>query len=596
MKKFLTPFLLASVIQFSSAQTFNPLLSAMLQDTLDYYTSVIPSIKGMSASVYYPGQGIWQGVAGESYTGEPITTDMEFGIASNTKLFVSAVMLKLAEDGILNLDDAVHDWLPDHPNVDPDITIRQLLNHTSGVSDPIFLSPWMDTIMQNPTRVFSNEEVLSWLGAPYFAPGAGWSYSNVNYILAGMIAESATGSSISSLIRNQILTPLEMDSTFYDVEEPETGTIAHRWYNLIDYHDTSRVGLNTAGGCAGSLFSTSAEMVQWYHALFSGDIINNASLAELTDFVPTGMDYYDYGLGFSRETTLTKTYWGHSGATWGYRSKMMYDSCRGAVVCGLVNSFPAGEQSVVYLLYSVIDNHLPGCGGPVSGPVTVCAGETGITYSVPPIPHATAYAWSLPGGATGVSVTSSITVDFGPGAVSGEIIVTGVSDYGNGPANTLFVTVNPKPATPVITQTGSTLHSDAPAGNQWYNAAGPIAGATSQDYIITAEDDYYVIVTLEGCSSDASEIFHAAPLFVDPAGSDETIIIFPNPVTNELTVSSSADKGVINFNLINATGQIIISGKLEGETHILTADLNPGIYILNIFGEGVIRNALIVKL
>ncbi|HPD53342.1 MAG TPA: serine hydrolase domain-containing protein, partial [Bacteroidia bacterium] len=125
------------------AQTFNANLAAMLQDSLDYYVNAIPNIKGMSAGVYLPGQGYWQGQSGDSYAGQPITADMEFGIASNTKLFVSATMLKLAEDGLLSLDDSVSAWLPAHPYIDPAISIRQLLNHTSGVSDPIFASPWM---------------------------------------------------------------------------------------------------------------------------------------------------------------------------------------------------------------------------------------------------------------------------------------------------------------------------------------------------------------------------------------------------------------------------------------------------------------------
>src|SRR5947207_1053294 len=132
-----------------------------------------------------------------------------------------------------------------------------------------------------------------------------------------MVAQSATGSTISQLIRDSILTPLNMDSTFYDVQEPATGTIAHRWWNNVDWNDTARTGLNTAGGCAGSIFSTSSEMAQWYAALFSGQIISPASLTELTNFVQTVNPNYDYGLGFARETTAGRTYWGHGGSTWG---------------------------------------------------------------------------------------------------------------------------------------------------------------------------------------------------------------------------------------------------------------------------------------
>lgn len=583
MKTITTNLLFCLILQSGFSQTFNPLLAGMLQDTLDTYVTAIPSIKGMSAAVYYPGQGIWQGVSGDSYDGEPITPDMQLGIASNTKLFVSTVMLKLQEDNIISLDDSLHTWLPDYANVDHNITIRQLLNHTSGISDPIFVSPWMDTIMQNPDRVFTPEEVLSWLTAPFFAPGTSWGYSNVNYILAGMIAENATGFHISELIRNYILTPLNMDSTFYDVEEPESGTVAHRWYNTIDYNDTSRVGLNSAGGCAGSIFSTSSEMVQWYHALLNGEIINNTSLAEMTDFVSTGIDYYDYGLGITRETTLDKTYWGHGGSTWGYKSKMMYDTCLNAVVCGLVNSWPAGDAGVVYLLYNVIVNHVPGCSDIISGPTTICQGTNDVTYSIPAINHATSYLWTLPFGVTGVSVTNSITVDFDLTAISGDITVAGVNDYANGPASKIFITVNPKPVEPEISNTLNTLHSSSPIGNQWYNSAGLIPGEINQDYIVNVEDDYSVIVTIAGCSSESSEVVHIIPVGIESFSENINISLSPNPVDDFCTLLINNNKTSIKYILFNQQGQELKTGSCTNKTTISMRDLSAGVYILKIF-------------
>ncbi len=586
MKTIITNLLFCLIIQSGFSQTFNPLLAEMLQDTLETYVTAFPNIKGMSASVYIPGQGIWQGVSGVSYDGEPIIPEMEFGIASNTKLFVSTVMLKLAEENIISLDDSIHEWLPDYTNVDHDITIRQLLNHTSGVSDPIFVSPWMDTIMQNPDRVFTPVEVLSWLDVPYFEPGTGWGYSNVNYILAGMIAESATGFHISELIRDNILSPLNMDSTFYDVEEPETGTIAHRWFNSIDYNDTSRVGLNSAGGCAGSLFSTSTEMVQWYHELLSGNIINDASLLEMTTFVSTGIPTYDYGLGFSRETTLDKTYWGHGGSTWGYRSKMMYDTCRQAVVCGLVNSWPAGDAAVVYLLYNVIDELLPACGGFITGPAIVCQGTSDVTFTIPPIEHATAYVWTMPFGFTGISETNSITVDIGLSALSGNISVAGESDYGNGPASEFAITVNEKPPVPTITAMMNTLHSDAPVGNQWYNSAGLIPGEINQDYNVTVEDDYSVIVTIGGCSSESSEVVHVIPVGIELFSENIYITLSPNPVEDFCTIINHNNYTSIVYTLCNQQGQQIKTGSCLHQTTISMSDLSAGMYVMKI-SDGV---------
>jgi D-alanyl-D-alanine carboxypeptidase len=288
LKKITLTLTFAFFIIHVKAQTFNPLLAAMLQDTLNTYVSQIPNIKGMSASVFIPGQGVWTGVTGNSYAGKPISSNMRFGIASNTKLFVAVMMLKLAESKVFGLDDSIKKWVAiANPNINPAITIRQLLNHTSGVSDPFSVSPWFDTIKLNPTRVFTPEEVLRWIGSPIFPVGTGWQYSNTNYIIAGMVAQSASGISLAKLIRDSILTPLNMDSTFIDFEEPTNGTLAHRWWNTIDFHDTSRVGLNSSLGYAGNIFSTSSEMVQWYDALFSGKVLREKSMLELTNFVYT---------------------------------------------------------------------------------------------------------------------------------------------------------------------------------------------------------------------------------------------------------------------------------------------------------------------
>ena len=443
---FISIYLLTSAN--NKAQTFNTNLAAMLQDTLNTYFTAFNNIKGMTASVYLPGQGIWQGKAGVSFAGQPITQDMEFGIASNTKLFVATIMLKLAENNVISLNDSLNKWLPTFSNIDPNITIKQLLNHTSGISDPIFISPWTDTIQANPTRVFTPEEVLTWVGAPLFPKGTSWGYSNVNYILAAMIAKNATGFHISTLIRDSILTPLNLNNTFYDVEESIVGTLAHRWWNggsgsVTDYHNVSRVGLNTAGGAAGSLFSNSSEMSQWYHALFSGQILNNSSVAELKYFIPTNSPVQQYSLGLFRETTQGLAYWGHGGDTWGYKTKMIYDSCMETVVCALSNSFPNGMTSIPFLLYRAIKNHVPGCPGMITGLSSVTQGQNNVTYTTGAIPNATSYVWTLPNGATGTSNTNSITVNYDVSAVSGDITVRGNNLYGVGNLSILPLTVSP---------------------------------------------------------------------------------------------------------------------------------------------------------
>lgn len=576
MNRIFTLFLYAFLHGELSAQTFNPLLANMLQDTLTNYVSQISNIKGMSAAVYVPGQGTWTGVAGNSHAGQPISSDMRLGIASNSKLFVSTVLLMLAEDGILSLEDPVGDWIPNYPNINPNITLRQLLNHSSGISDPIFTSPWMDTILAHPNRVFTPNEVLSWLGAPLFPAGSGYGYSNVNYIVAGMVAQSATGFHISQLIRDRILTPLDMDSTFYDVEEPENGIIAHRWWDNVDYHDTSRVGLNTAGGCAGSIFSTASEMVQWYSALFGGELLNAASMAELTTFIATGVPNGGYGLGLSKEKTQGFSYWGHGGATWGYRSKMIQDSCLGVSVCGLTNSFPSGMDAVTFLLYRVLKNHLPGCSGAISGTDSLCAGTNAVLYTVPAIAGATSYEWVLPSGAMGTSNTNSIVLDFAPNAVSGEVIVRGVNAYGPGGHATFPVTVLPKPAKPTIIQNGNTLTSSASSGNQWYDANGILVGATGQILNIAENGDYYCIVTAGDCSSEPSDVAHVVLVSASMPSPSRLFSIYPNPVQSTLFIESNDIDQPLSILSIDGIELLTSSGQKSLDVSMLPA----GVYIV----------------
>ena len=115
---------LLSLTFIVNAQTFDPVLAGELQNKIDSLR-IANNLKGISASVIYPSRGTWKGVTGISHTGMPITSDMLFGIASNTKLFTSVLLLKLAENNIIQLDDSLHQYLPTFNNIDSNITIRQ---------------------------------------------------------------------------------------------------------------------------------------------------------------------------------------------------------------------------------------------------------------------------------------------------------------------------------------------------------------------------------------------------------------------------------------------------------------------------------------
>jgi D-alanyl-D-alanine carboxypeptidase len=585
MKQILQIILLLLTIESVPAQTFNQNLANKLQYTLDSLVTLFSgNTKGISASVYCPGQGVWQGVSGISHAGTPLTTDMPLGLASNTKLFTAVTMLKLAEDNIISLNDSLSDWIPNYANINPNITIRQLLNHSSGISDPFFTTGLLDTIKKYPTRVYTPQLVLAEVGAPTFNPGAGYGYSNINYILAGMVAQSATGLPISQLIRNYILTPLQLDSTFYDIEEAEIGTIAHRWSNNVDWHDTSRISVNTAGGPAGSLFSTAGDMTKWYHELMNNQFLTAGSFAELTNFGTPG----NYGLGLQKATFFGNTTWGHGGSTIGYKTRVIHDPCMQTTVCGLANHDLAAVDGITALLYKVLVDYLPACIGAVTGTTTVCQGENSITYTVPAIVNATSYTWTLPNGVIGTSSTNSITVDYSLVAVSGDITVKGTNLYGESAISTLAVTVIPSP-TPIVTvDINNNLESDAATGNQWYDQDGIIVGATNQTYFPFANGNYYVIVTQAGCVSDTSNVINIIWGSTDKLNPARQINIFPNPVKTELILESANKSEKISIEILNAIGQVVYTGSLVDRLVVSTTDFVSGVYFIKIEnGRGV---------
>lgn len=359
-RSLLIAFILACLARHAYTQGFDPQLSTRLQFTLDSMR-IVNNIKGISACIIYPGMGTWKGVSGVSHAGSPVTSDMEFGIASNTKLFTGVLLLKLAEHGILHLDDSLHAYLPTMANIDSSITIRQLLNHTSGLADVTNVVGYADSILLNPNHVYSPSDVMTWVGAPLFAAGTGWDYCNTNYLLAGMIAESATGKSYGQLLHDSILGPLQLDSTFLDVYDSIVYPVAHPWQGGVDNNGIPRKSLNSASWAAGAMYSTAGEMAQWYQALMNGQVLNPVSMTEMTTFVGSG----NYGIGLYETPVLGRIVWQHGGTIWGgYNSSMMYDTTTGIIISVLINQNPSQAFPIARQLLSAILNFPTGINEP----------------------------------------------------------------------------------------------------------------------------------------------------------------------------------------------------------------------------------------
>jgi hypothetical protein len=241
--------------------------------------------------------------------------------------------------------------------------------------------------------------------------------------------------------------------------------------------------------------------------------------------------------------------------------------------------------------FAVSVTPLPGPAGTISGDESVCIGDMGINYSVAPVANATSYIWALPPGATIASGanTNNIMIDFSETSVSGVLTVTGTNTCGNGTISPDFsVTVNPVPPAPVITLSGDTLMSDAPAGNQWYFEGNEIPGANGQFYIPTQSGNYTCTVTLTGCTSTASNQIYVIITSLTEQLRALTLSIYPNPNSGRFTLKiiSPSDQ-MIDLNIINSLGlsvyekkDINVNGILM--EHLDLSSLPSGMYMIRL--------------
>jgi hypothetical protein len=248
---------------------------------------------------------------------------------------------------------------------------------------------------------------------------------------------------------------------------------------------------------------------------------------------------------------------------------------------------------------------LPDSAGTIIGPNSLCQGATGIVYSVTAIMNATGYVWTFPAGATIVSGanTNNVTVDFSMSAVSGNITVYGTNSCGNGTVSPSFaLTMLTTPQTPIITNVGPILTSDAPAGNQWYYQGTIIPGATNQTDTATQNGIYWDVVTLNGCSSAPSNQIDIVVIGIN-SNQDPGISVYPVPNDGRFTLSiNSASKESFTVSVINNLGVEVYFQKdvsITGTVNMVI-DLRPipsGIYTLIVRNSEnqVIRKILVSK-
>jgi len=305
--------------------------AAQYQEIIDDLLATgAPSV---SAAVISP-EGSWAGAGGQVdlIQGIDARSCHRYPFASVTKMFAASTVMTLVEDGALSLDAPAREHLPAEvvervANADT-ATIRQLLQHTSGVPEYVTMGYYLDAFDQAlPMSTVIDELSYIYGLKADFEPGAGLSYSNSNYLLLSLIIEDITGETAYDVVRSRVLDPLGLESTMGRSEQPDA--VSRGYADLrgngewVDQTEVSASVMASPGKLDGGLISTPLEVATLLEALGDGALVSAESLEEMQAFQT--YDEIDgledaYGLGLARIQTQHGEAWGHYGGLYPFSS------------------------------------------------------------------------------------------------------------------------------------------------------------------------------------------------------------------------------------------------------------------------------------
>lgn len=323
-----------------------------LQSMLDEDVNLL-KVPGLQAFVRTSDGKTWSGTSG--------TTDLSrkallhrkhiLRVGSVNKTFTAVLILKLVEEGYLSLDDPLSTWFPRFPNAKA-ITVRHLLNHSSGIPE-ILEDPGLLMKSIIPWTYWEPEELvdIAAKGAPYFAPGTDWHYSNSNYILLGLIAERITNKTAAQLLRDELIGPLKLRNTYFVPYEQAPATLVRGFdRDLAHVPGLLEVGGDdtswpTAAFTSGALASTADDVGVFYENLFAEALLSPSTMKEMTTFVsasnPGLPEQNGYGLGLMRLEVHGQELVGHVGEFMGSTAIAMYAPDKHSIIVVTCNlSYP----------------------------------------------------------------------------------------------------------------------------------------------------------------------------------------------------------------------------------------------------------------
>ncbi|MFF3604496.1 serine hydrolase domain-containing protein [Streptomyces sp. NPDC002463] len=330
---------------------------AATQQALD--AAVADGVPGAVAQAR-DGRDQWTGTAGERKGND------RYRVGSITKSFTATVLLQLQAEGRIDLDDPVEKWLPGvvrgNGHDGREITVRQLLNHTSGIysytSDPGFQEKVFGPgFLEHRYDTWTPQQLVSVAMAhkPDFAPGAAWNYSNTNFVLAGMVIEKVTGRPYGQAVENRIIKPLKLRATSVPGTRSAMPQPSSPAYSKLSrdvnapVHDVSALNPSIAGS-AGEMISDSRDLQTFYRALLQGRLLTKEGLKEMTTTVRMSADDPNtgYGLGLMwQKLSCGKEVWGHGGGIHGSSSLALATRDGGHSLAGNFNADWTGDTGKV---------------------------------------------------------------------------------------------------------------------------------------------------------------------------------------------------------------------------------------------------------
>ncbi|NNF36821.1 MAG: serine hydrolase [Saprospiraceae bacterium] len=322
MNKFIKSSLILLLVAFSflSIQAQHTPYDKILSDAFSSQPS------GATAIVTKGGEPVFVGAVGTADIELSVEMKPEhiFRLGSITKQFTSVAIMMLEEEGKLNTDDLLTNYIPEYPIGDRKVTVAHLLNHTSGIKS----YTGMPGFMQNNTRDYYEVDSLIEVfdEEPFdFEPGTQWSYNNSGYILLGAIIERVSGMSYADFIQERIFDPLNMTDSYYDDAQQMIP-------NRIPGYSPSREGIVNSNYldmsipyAAGSLLSNVEDLAKWNKAVFDGKLISKASMDKI--FKPTILadgNEQPYGFGWGIGKFQGSKIYAHGGGIFGFLTKGIY--------------------------------------------------------------------------------------------------------------------------------------------------------------------------------------------------------------------------------------------------------------------------------